>query len=110
MREWGEQRIQLSYASIDHVTRLFIRPAARRRLLRVLTFDSSPSAGASQLHPHLQLFAFNDSWPEKWQRVAEAAEEYGKARKRNYFADFVDVHRQLGLAFEAGDGIFVIGK
>jgi len=85
----------------------------KKSVFRVITFDSSPSAGASQLHPHLQLFAMEDSWPTKWRRWFEPANRFNFASKlgntrRNYFKTFVEAHLNLGLGIQAGRQVYVL--
>jgi hypothetical protein len=64
----------------------------------LIFWNCLPKAGASQMHGHMQLALGKDfpyAMTERWRR---AAAQYGP----NYFDDFANIHRALGLELPLG--------
>lgn len=63
-----------------------------------LIWDAMPKAGASQVHTHLQVSMGLSSYYGGMRRILDAASHYFILNQRNFFSDFILVHKALGLA------------
>lgn len=81
----------------------------KKELFRVITMDSSPSGGASQIHPHMQMFVFERSWPARWTQIFEGAANFEQKTggEKDFFQRLINVHLMLGLGVEQSQGVFV---
>jgi hypothetical protein len=57
-------------------------------------------AGASQVHPHIQMFLGSGYYPGKFGELDDAGKRYQSATGGNYLQDIVDLHIALGLGFK----------
>ena len=67
-------------------------------IYRQLLWDAMPKSGASQVHTHLQASMGIGSYYGAMRRQLSAARNYYQAHSRDYFYDFILVHKALGLA------------
>jgi galactose-1-phosphate uridylyltransferase len=62
-----------------------------------LIWDAMPKSGASQVHTHLQVSMGIGSYYGAMRRVLDASNNYFIMNQRNYFDDFILIHKALGL-------------
>lgn len=72
-----------------------------------LLWDAMFKAGASQVHPHIQVSMGTDSYYGGMRRYLDASKRYFDAHKRNYFDDFIVLHKALGLTQSLDDAIVI---
>jgi hypothetical protein len=68
-----------------------------------LIWDAMPKAGASQIHTHLQASMGINSYYGGMRRILDASSHYFIMNQRDYFEDFILIHRALGLATKFND-------
>ena len=66
----------------------------------VLIWDILGKAGASQIHPHIQMFVGSGFYPGKLGELDDAGRRYKSATGGNYLEDIIDLHIALGLGFK----------
>ena len=66
----------------------------------VMLWDILGKAGASQTHPHIQMFIGTGYYPGKFGEISDARKRYNSATGGSYLQDIVDVHIALGLGFK----------
>ena len=66
----------------------------------VLLWDVLGKAGASQIHPHIQMFLGSGFYPGKMGELDDAGRRYKSATGGNYLQDIIDLHVALGLGFK----------
>ncbi|XP_063683709.1 uncharacterized protein LOC134818198 [Bolinopsis microptera] len=66
----------------------------------VLVWDVLGKAGASQVHPHIQMFVGSGFYPGKFGEIDDAGKRYKADTGGNYLQDIVDLHIALGLGFK----------
>lgn len=72
-----------------------------------LAWDTLPSAGASQIHPHIHLMLSPDHYHGFMEMLRSAGERYFLATGENYFNAVQEVHAVLGLVVEYGDAVAI---
>ena len=72
-----------------------------------LIWDTLEKGGASQVHPHLQLWLGSHNYMGKMRSLSEAAKRYQMHHQRNYFEDFVMAHALFGLTLSVQDAVIV---
>lgn len=65
-------------------------------------------AGASLLHGHAQMTLTHQQHYGKIERLRRDAIEYKRQHKRNFFNDFVQIHRALGLTVTPADHVVAL--
>merc|ERR1719468_162022 len=64
-------------------------------------------AGASQVHPHLQISVGSMSYYGGMRRHLDASKRYYEAHRRNYFDDFINLHKALGLTYSVDNAVLI---
>lgn len=70
-------------------------------------WDAMSKAGASQFHTHLQVSMGFRSYYGLMRRWLDASSEYFLATNRDFYDDFLLIHKALGLVYEL-NGCFVV--
>lgn len=73
-----------------------------------ILWDAMPKSGASQVHAHLQVSLSYDSYYGQMRRWLEASSEYFIATYRDFYDDFILIHRALGLVYELNDCYVIV--
>lgn len=74
-----------------------------------MIWDAMPKSGASQVHTHLQVSLGYDIYYGNIERIRQGARQYAHVNGgRNYFSDYLAVHRALGLTIPIGDAHILI--
>lgn len=74
-----------------------IEPAAQ---YPEMIWDAMIKSGASQVHTHLQVSMGLKSYYGAMRRWLDASESYFLATYRDFYDDFILIHRALGLVYE----------
>jgi len=74
-----------------------------------MIWDSMPKAGASQIHPHLQVSMGSTNYYGGMRRWLDAAMRYTNTHQRNFFDDFILIHKALGLTYKVNN-VYVIAN
>ncbi len=74
-----------------------------------MIWDSMPKAGASQVHPHLQVSMGSTNYYGGMRRWLDAAMRYTNTHQRNFFDDFILIHKALGLTYKVNN-VYVIAN
>eukprot|EP00936_MAST-01D_sp_MAST-1D-sp1_P000451 g451.t1 len=101
------------YTDMFALTRRFVSLAhARfpRRRFAAITFDTLHGGGASQVHPHFQVWVMAGWYPGKWEAMQQAARRYNERTKGNYYTDVFAAHAAVGLAFAGTPGANFLGN
>ncbi len=74
-----------------------------------MIWDSMPKAGASQVHPHLQVSMGKGSYYGGMRRWLDASQRYFRTNSRNFFDDLILIHKGLGLTYKLND-VYVVAN
>lgn len=73
-----------------------------------IMWDAMPKSGASQVHPHLQVSMGMRTYYGCMRRWLEASGEYFLSTYRDFFDDFLLIHKALGLVYELNDSYVIL--
>lgn len=71
----------------------------------MLSWDNMAHAGASQFHPHLQVFLDSYDYYGIMETLRHGAQQFVNDFGTNYFADVATIHETLGLAVRLGQAV-----
>lgn len=72
-----------------------------------MIWDAMPKSGASQVHTHFQVSLGAKSYYGGMRRYLDASRRYFDLNKRNYFDDFILLHKALGLTYSLDDATLI---
>ena len=68
-------------------------------LYRIMYWDILPKAGASQIHPHIQLSLGDYTYNTRWNQLHKAGMKFSKEHNgQNYWTTLLQIHTLLGLS------------
>jgi len=74
-----------------------------RAIYPFLSWNLGYKAGASFLHPHIQIAMGSDSPPAKFRKLKKEADNYFDKYHADYFEDLFQAHNLVGLALQKRD-------
>lgn len=72
-----------------------------------MIWDAMGKSGASQVHPHFQVSLGSKNYYGGMRRHLDASKRYFKETQRNYFDDFIVLHKALGLTYSMQDAVII---
>jgi len=73
----------------------------------MMIWDTLPKGGASQIHPHFQVW-LNQDFLGQHRINLDASQQYLSLTGRDYWTDMVQMHMDLGLAVREGDAVAMV--
>lgn len=73
-----------------------------------ILWDVMPKSGASQVHPHFQLSLGTDNFYGGMRRWLDASKRYYQDHNRNFYDDFIMLHKSLGLTYQYKDAYVIL--
>lgn len=93
-----------------HCTKLWFTKVHKqdsKLMFPMLVWDALPHAGASQVHPHLQVWLGHD-YEGQFKSMLRDANSYATEFGGNYWEDLAKVHVALGLGVVEGGAVAII--
>jgi galactose-1-phosphate uridylyltransferase len=73
-----------------------------------MEWDAMPKSGASQIHSHFHVSMSLKSYYGQMRRWQHASNEYFSLTHRDFFDDFILVHKALGLVYELDNSYVIV--
>lgn len=83
-----------------------VRTLDNNALHPAVLWDVMPKSGASQVHPHFQLSIGPKNYGGM-RRWLEASKHYYNKNNRNFYEDFILIHRALGLTYRYKNAVII---
>lgn len=74
----------------------------------VIVWDFLAKAGASQVHPHINVLLGRGFYPGKWGHLDSVRMSYTADTNRDYLKDLITLHMSLGLGLKFKDAAVIV--